>query len=260
MKTFLALLVSSLSLSAFGDPFGSPSFWSNRDLVLTNFAMLNVTGSFDVYTCPNGYMATVTLVGATTNLTAVTYTPRVATNGTYYNFGGASLTTNTPAVLSVAGSAGVIYQNEICAVTVTAPINLNVTVIAWPISDYPAVAPRLYTFASGNNTFYQCPAGVRAVPTDLRNPAGNTYSNGSLLYRNDSGSTREIKVYLVPSGASPDPTNQLCAAQVTTASSKTVTIPVLNPSDSIILNVDAGTATQTAVMLPLILRTFKASP
>jgi len=253
--TLCTLLSGHVACAAFIDPYGSVNFWSNRHVNITNFALPNISGNVDVYTCPVGSMATITMIGISTNTAStITATNRIATNGVYTAFTVSTVSTNTVTGM-VASPVNAILENETFALGLSGTLNVWVTVITWPVT-IPIVAPRFYSLAAGTNLIYSIPEGVYAGSASLTSPLlGNNLTG--FTYYNFSGNNREIKVYIVPRGGVIAFTNRIIDVTVTTGTAKTVNFQVLNPLDTIVLDVDSATATQAVLMSPFILRTSK---
>jgi hypothetical protein len=116
--------------------------------------------------------------------------------------------------------------------------------------------PTLLSLASGDNILYECPVGKKANQTTSNFLLGcfNLISSSSQVgfYSNDSGNTREIKLYYKPSGGS--------AVQIfptATVADNGIAIflqaPLTNlvAGDQIIINTNSANATQWAALMPL---------
>lgn len=109
----------------------------------------------------------------------------------------------------------------------------------------PWKSPKLLSLAGGDNTVYTVPANTVAIGMSypLVTPGPN------LRYVNDSGLSRNIRWYFLPAGETTASFPVLNTNTVASASGASVGVLqgyVMKAGDSIVINTDAATATQSA--------------
>jgi len=216
----------------------------------TNLMVSNMaSGTTDIYTVPAAkrfLIDDITVV--TTNATSTTIYALLKTNGVYYRWNGNGSFTSAGGLTlnGVPGSNFFLEAGESIAVNATLP-GVNVTVIGllFP-TNAPVYTPRLLTLSAGNNTLYTCPPGKCAVNMTFPNMVA--VGKGQLFgtYINDSGVSRTLVFYRVPSGGTPGNDNFTFSAIATDKTAKGIQIAPLFPGDSIVINTDASTSSQWA--------------
>jgi len=238
--------------------YGSAYGFADGSVTPTNVRSSNLaSGTTDIFTVPAGKRFILSSLNATTtNGTATTGYALLKTNGTYYRWStSAVLPTNTLSAISIGSDNSFLEAGESIAINSTlVGVNANTTGILFS-TNCPAYTPRLLALSAGNNTFYTCPAGKCAVNMPLPNLPGVATPSMMGIYINDSGSTRTIGFYVVPSGGSPDFSIHQLVRTVADKWFYTLYSGVLFPGDSLVISTDANTATQwvrlTVVEIPL---------
>jgi len=252
----LALLFCLTGRAAYIAPaafyYGSAYGFSGSGIAVTNIRSANLAaGTTDIFTVPAGQRLFINAILASgTNLTATTAYSAIKTNGAYYRYS-ATITVVTNSVTSI-GPGLINFFAEpgeaVAVVTTLAGVNMTVSGLLFS-TNIPAYSPRIMALATTNITLYTCPAGKVAVSMTL--PAatiGAPFLQGT--YFNDSGSSRTIAVYVVPSGGAANSTTIALTRAVADKALFGMTFGPLFPGESIVMNSDAATATQwTALVL-----------
>lgn len=207
------------------------------------------SGTVDWYTCPTGKRAAVMSFSYCLASGSGTITPMLKSGGIYYNL-------NSALTASTIGTSGlvnllVLDANESFSTNQSsATINVWVSIMEYD-SDISLKTIKLLSLVNGNNTIYTCPAGKSAIfmgsnicPCDATATLPRVVN-----YWNNSGGTRNIQVYHVPSGGAASSSNLILPngpQAVTTGSFLTNQIAqnCMNVGDFIVINTDAATATQ----------------
>lgn len=212
------------------------------------------SGSNDLYTVPVGKRAMICSMNTfkpgagTTN-----FYPEIKISGVYYRLR-AAVPNVTNARVNVTGVRYIAEAGETLSVrTDSSGLNAWVKVIEFSI-DVPLYSPKLLSLSTGDNTIYTVPTGksVNIINglfenTGLAVLLGQLHS--SLLYANESGASRTLKWSVIPSGQSNGVGFNIATSFVvanTSSSAAFFSAGSLNTGDSVILNIDAGTATQLA--------------
>lgn len=108
-------------------------------------------------------------------------------------------------------------------------------------------------WVNGHNVLYTCPPDVRAIMWTHSAGVGVSGSFGTLLYTQETGGTVKLFVYCVPDGQLIDTsTRVLNGVDLVTGGTRNddVLVPIMNPADRIVLNVNSANVNQFArVML-----------
>jgi len=235
---------SSLQALYYGAQYG----FGASDLVVTNIrSSLIASNTVDIFTVPAGrrFLAS-QISGGTTNGSTTAYM-LIKTNGVYYRFGGnVTLASNFTLGLLTSGQNFIFEAGETIAVNTTlVGANIFLCGFLFP-NNLPVYSPRVTSLASGLNTIYTCPVGKCAVAMTFPTQAVVASPSLFLEYVNDSGTSRTISVYAVPSGGSADNSNKMKTVSVADKSLGTSPGFVLFPGDSLVIGTDASTATQWA--------------
>jgi hypothetical protein len=223
------------------------------------FKNVTGTGDVDLYTVPSGRRALLLGMWMYNNSgSTVTQYPEIKVSSTYYrldnstartvNNGAIGVCTTTAAYIAEAGEKISINVNQ-------QPLNVWGTVIEFDNTS-PLKTVKLTSLSSGNNTLYQVTSGKTAFVFKYQSGDGfgcpSSAANATgIAYLNQSGGSRTINMYFVPSGGSPGTTNQVMPAQTITnnsllTASTAYSAVTLGSQDSIVINTDAATATQYA--------------
>lgn len=233
--------------NAFRIPYGNVKVFM---VYLTNLS----SGENDMYTCPAGRRAI--LIGANVRNTtgsSANIIPKLKRSGTYYR--GASTTSSTSGVstnitgLTVPAEAGDAFSIN----TSVAAVDAWLKVIEFDATS-PIVFARLFgtAIANGDTTLYTCPSGKTAMPLASADiPGCASTATGVMRFTNDSGSSRTLKMNLVPSGGSVASTNEIVMSQ--TATNASLTSPTTNfamgAGDFVNLNCNGNDAAHFAWMI-----------
>ncbi len=221
---------------AVGGPL--PVMPNTSDCYGTNIFFPNVaTGTTTLFTVPANMRFQVMRIGlnATTNGTSC-YTADT-TNSAVFQLVAATTVNTNGTTLSV--NNYVFEQGE--AITLVTSGALDHAILCgvvftntMPLRSYSVNNP-----SSGNNTVYTVPAGKHPV-----GPSGSF--NGG--YFNNSGVTRTVSWYFVPSGSAADATTRNSTSSVLDAAAGGVSFQhmLMAPGDSIVINTDANTTRQHA--------------
>lgn len=241
----------------FGDGTTQTSAVSMYGITLPNakfiscFMNVAATGDTDIYTVPANrralYVTGLVLnnSGGSSNIY-----PEVKISGTYYRLKTLTSVSNSaqgtlPAVAPYVAEAG----ESISINTSAQPINAWLGVLEFDNTAALATS-KLTTLATGDNTVYTVTTGKSGLLGLTNLGLFGAFSNAAapIGYYNGSGGTRTVINYAVPSGGSKGTTNQYVASHsVGSAAVEAQTGPsFLNSGDFIVINVDAGTATQFA--------------
>lgn len=218
-----------------------------RGAKFVNATVNNISGAMDIYTCPVGKKAYISLVyGVGGSSTAGTY--QIKVGGVYYNrstvglaIGGGTSTNFVPTVLNAGegfavnvtsgGGTGCIVWSRIVEMDISTPLYTG----------------RLFSFSTGNNTLFTVTSGKTAMTLDVWGQ--HSYSPGTPNgYFNFSGGTRNISTYIVPNGGSPTSSNKFngSASLANGSALQVATTLSMNGGDSIVISTDASTSTQLA--------------
>lgn len=228
-------------------PFSLTGLLDQKYFTHTNIFMGNVaSGDVDFYTVAAGYRAV--MIGSTwidwTNSKINVY-PEVKTNGSYFQLNSATqVSTNISSTIQAGGSSNpfVFEQNETVSFH-TAGLGLNGTVSLWVFrNSVPLKSPRILTGIATSNTLYTVPSGYEVRSSGFSDALT---VRPQVLYWNNSGSSRIFTSYLVPSGGAASASNTfLPAVSFSSGVSNGINVPQMNPGDSIVVTLDANTATQ----------------
>lgn len=215
------------------------------------------SGDNDLYTVPAGRKALIPYCRLTNSTSGqLIYVLEAKIAGIYYKYGAVvapTSLTNDSALTS--GSPPILFNaGESLSVNLSAPGGT----IWCGVYEFDAISPlsvaRLTSFSAGNNTLITVSGnGIAALPV-LTAPVASIVNQPSIGYANNSGTTRIVQIYLVPNAGSPSAANQLTASAGLSVSNTSSTTAATYPGsqavgDSIIVNVDAATATQFAWMV-----------
>jgi hypothetical protein len=258
-SAFLRALVSSDLPTSFS--FGLNLINAKFISVNTYFAASTGGTKNNVYTCPAGRRAYVMSLFVANNVggTSSTFSTLVNVGGTSYQIGSLSSTTPAGGNTTVLGTAVYVLEaGEVLQVANTTTTSFSVfgTIVEFDNTS-PLKSVKLLTLSSGENTIYTVSTGKSAVllpPTPVFTSSSGNYG---VTYRNDSGGTRTLKLYVVPNGGSVGISNQVAGGSagttVTTGNSSEIGIAPLSmvAGDSIVLSTDAATAQQWAYLTVL---------
>jgi len=203
-------------------------------------------GTTDLYTVPAGQRLMVTLcTTASTNATSTATFLQLKTNGVYYRYS-ANHNVSVSLVQVTVGALNdpfLFEPGETVALS-NSLAGVNVVISGFLIStNSNCYSPRIFALGAGNNTLYTCPAGKCAVAMPL--PLSGVGVNS--VYINDSGGSRTLFYYVVPSGSTPLLSNaQYVGATVTDKNRLALNGNILFPGDSLVFSSDATTAVQWA--------------
>jgi hypothetical protein len=206
------------------------------------FSSNAASGDVDLYACATNKRCLM-LAALVSNFSGSTITayPEVKISGSYFRVGGSNgVTNNSNSTFLVTNGIYIAEAGETLSFHTTgAGLNIWVRVIEFDNTSHLKSA-KLTNPTSGDNTLYTVAASRSAIIFAVNNAAPTTYTMGAA---NDSGSTRTITPYCVPSGGSAATGNKINAAQsVTSANSSSITIcPALSTGDFINVNLDANT-------------------
>lgn len=212
----------------------------------TNFYVGNLAaGTNDVFTIPAGkkYINTYALVG-TTN--ASTIGGALKSGGAYYKFGTVNIVTNTTSSGSLFGALSLYVFEEGESVSIfSSAIGANFYLGGWLFgTNVPIRSVKILALTAGNNLLYEVPSSYAAHGSGAGTFGnGQSYIQGS--YRNDSGVTRTVGSFVVPSGGSVDTTTRLANLTVNNNITTTFVYPMyMRAGDAAYVTSDASTATQ----------------
>jgi len=220
--------------------------------VLTNQA----TGDHDFYTAPTGRACLLTQIGYNNINPAsgnVGFYPTIKVSGTYYRIRATQTVTNTSISINPLGSPIVINPGE--SISFNAATNNGIN--AWMAgiefdSDSPLKQAKLVGLSTGDNTLYTCPTGKTALVLGSPSPiASASVANSIILFGNDSGGARTLKLNTVPSGGSPGTDNQSMATTTVNnnqSNTGTIVAPALAAGDFFNVNIDTGHASTIAIV------------
>lgn len=201
----------------------------------------------DIYTVPSNRKAFV-YAGSFGNFggNTVTVTAEVKIGGNYFPISNPTAqTTNT--ALTMTSFFPIVLSSGQSLSVLTSAIGLS---IWYGVVEFDATSPLRgvtnVALATGDNTLYTCcGSGTTAQILNNNTAAG---SNGSVFYSNASGGTRTLIWYAVPSGGAKGVTNQFVQSATTNnlVSTNRTAPSNLASGDFIVVNLDAGTATQFA--------------
>lgn len=206
------------------------------------------SSNVDMYTCPAGKRACVSyIIGYNTAGTTTTIFPVLYVSGTYYRIGGAgNAATTAQTQVLVTNQAIILEAGERIGVNTTqAGMNLWANIVEFD-NTAPIKSSKVVNMSNGNNTVYTCPSGKKAITLDQWFKTNFTLKK--FFYFNNSGNSASLTWYGVPNGGSPGSTNQIGTETVTTgsASARLIGGLILSAGDSIVVNTNVGTGTQTA--------------
>lgn len=201
----------------------------------------NASGTTDMYTCPAGKKAFVTVTYGVNGSTSGPF--QIKVGGTYYAMSlsgirGASNIDYYPIVINAGESFSFTATGSPSTGT-----NIWARVMEMDIST-PLYTGRLLSLSAGNNTVFTVSTGKTAIILDVFGGTAISFTAGG--YFNTSGSNRSIKYYIVPNGGSPGTSNQYFQnTAVATGGKASGPFPIsMNSGDSFVINTDANTATQ----------------
>jgi hypothetical protein len=226
---------------------GAP-FWNAKhvSVLVTNTSAADV----DFYTCPTGKKAILMAITAyQASGTAQVMIPKIKVSGTYFR-----AASNTSAVVSsttsIRSGSVPINAGESLAINFngTASINVWMKILEFD-SNSPVTFGRILggTIINGDNTLYTCPTGYSACPISPLDLSGaTTTAVGSILYNNDTGGPRTLKLNIVPSGSSVGAGNLMIPTQSASNTGATAlqTTFCLNAGDFVNINIDSNSASQ----------------
>lgn len=237
-------LVTSLStVGAFGPASAlmpNPSYPKTYGLALA-------ATTTDIYTVPSNRKALV-YAGSYGNFggNTVTVTAEAKIGGNYYPISSPTAETTNTALTLTAFFPIVLSAGQSLSV-LTSATGLS---IWFGVVEFDATSPlrsvSLTTVSTGDNTLYTCCGS--GTTAQLLPAYPNAGYFGSVYYSNASGGTRTLLWYAVPSGGSKGVTNQFLQSATTgnlVTTNRTAPSNLAN-GDFIVLNLDAGTATQFA--------------
>lgn len=234
-------------IGASGYPVGIAGLQLINAVYKTGFVGNAGTGNIDLYTAPAGKRALIRgFVAGNSTGGSLNATPQVKISATYYNLG--ALIAVGATGFNSASVGFVLEPGESFAVLTSGTgLNLWATIIEYD-SATPLFSARLTSFSTGDNTLYTVTTGKSAQTLTQATNALNLA--GQIMYWNNSGGARTYSIYSVANGGSKGSTNQLVfgasLANATTIISNLFSN--ISSGDFIVINVDAGTATQFAFM------------
>jgi hypothetical protein len=219
----------------------------------------SIIGNNDLYTVPANRCALITDV-ICTNPTAgaITYYPQIKIGGNYFPLG----ESKTESAGGIGHNYGMYSINFSSPIVLNAGESFSINAITtaggsfWTnIVEYDATSKLQRAFISawstGNNTLITVPANKGLVIGSIGFAAVNnpTVEIHGINYVNLSGGTRTLNgIYAVPNAGAPSTQNQIAGSNSIINGNGFCKYfhGGLNPGDSIVLNIDAGTATQFA--------------
>jgi hypothetical protein len=210
-------------------------------------------GDSDLYTVPVGKKAFVFGRGTAFNTTgtSIIFFSQIKVSGTYYRISnnvtaaGGGATANFPIAM-------VLNAGETLSVnTDNSGLNYGYTVMEFDSSNSLSTS-RVLTLAGGHDVVYTVPVGKTALLMNavLGSPAAYSIAGGpsTIGLVNDSGGSVTLTVYNVPSGGTPDSTNQFTPS--TAVADNTINQPTIassmNAGDFINVHSSSGATTQSA--------------
>jgi len=207
------------------------------------------SGDVDFYTVPTGRRAILTALSANNNTGgSINVIPKLKVSSTYYRLG-ATTAVSAGTNSNVTGLLGVAEAGESFAVNVSATgLNVWLKIVEFDSSS-PIVCTRLLgtAIANGDNTLYTCPSGYSVVLLSCFDvPASVSTATGGIRYGNDTGSSRTLKLNVVPSGGSVGTSNLMVQTQTASNAALTAMTPTfaLAAGDFVSVNVDSNSASQ----------------
>lgn len=208
------------------------------------------SGDIDAYTCPTNRRAMILSVQAyNTAGTTTNWHPQVKISGTYYQLQvDSAIGTLGQATLSSSSINYILDPNEIFSIhTSQSGLNLILRIVEFDNTSN-IKSSKLTTLASGNNTVYTCPANKTAMLLSGELIPLYATSATQACYMNNSGGSRNIIWYVVPSGQSVGSTYQFITTTAVGSNTRSnlTLMASLNTGDFIVINTNANTATQMA--------------
>lgn len=231
-------------INSFGFISGIGPLVRNPEYVVKTIGNIQA-GNNDVYTVPSGRKAIVlTCLGV--GGTGTTVGMQVKVSGTYYPISASPISIGSGS--SLLGMGTVLEAGDILSVNGVAGGNTNCrcwfSICEMDISS-PFYVARNLGLSNGDNTIYTVPTGKTAYTVD---GFGNLYSGFFLQnYFNNSGASRNITAYVVPTAGSPSSANTFYNTTAT-ADGGTAFVwsrTALNSGDSLVINTNSGTSGQT---------------
>lgn len=214
---------------------------------VSGFASVN-TGDTDLYTVPTGKKALICNQNSyNSSVGNITYFWQIKVSSTYYRISSSvTLATGNRTSSTTVPAAIVLSAGESISINTATNNGLNVwiRVIEFDATFAGVKTARILSLANGDNTLYTVPAGKTAIILGTHmemNP-------GTINFCNASGASRDVIIYIVPSGETAGTTNQVFP---TTAVGNGVfqqfTVNAsMDAGDFIVINTNSGTAGQNA--------------
>jgi len=229
-----------------GLPVGSQMFYSSfptgGSAYFTNIYAKNLpSGDNNILTVPAGYrFVPIRAVIIPTNISACWVS--VLTNGVTTQLrASGNVSTNGTALLF---SSFVFEQNE--TVVIHSATNANRADISGLMftNSIPLKSYRNLAMSNGDNTLYTVPANTYAVAYV---PPGSSLQQNLQYFNGTAATTVNKTVYLIPSGGVQDLNTRYVVNTVAAqAEGNSSMNPILFPGDSIVINVNSGSAGQVA--------------
>lgn len=237
-------VAASAAASGSGFPFGP---------VLTDikypavFSSNVAVGDTDLYTVPAGKKAIATALSVyNASGSTIVYFLQIKVSSTYYRAGTNISLTTTSQTSNVGISLPILEAGESFSInTDVQGLNVWLKVVEYD-DDVPIKSYRILSLANGDNTLMTVPA----LKTSFILAANRlAYTNGaSIAYVNDSGGSRTITAYAVPSGGAAGTTNQVeVAGAVGDDTLQSINFNGnLSSGDTLVVNTNSGTTVQSA--------------
>lgn len=202
------------------------------------------SGDVDLYTVPANRAAILSQIITTFNSagTSTVLFYQIKVGGTYYRIASDTNLATLSLSLVTAGPMVLNAGESISVNTSQAGINASIKLLEMnPITLLKTI--RILSLSNGDNVLYTVPTGKSSnvLPTSMSAIDGNT---ASIQYVNDSGGSRNLTGNGTPNGGS---LTQFHAVTIADNTRQAVICPnCLGAGDSITVNTNSGTATQTA--------------
>jgi hypothetical protein len=218
----------------------------------------SANGNNDLYTVPVGRKAVIQdFIVTNVSGGSINYFPQIKIGGTYYRIGAGATEANLGYGHNYGMNASKLSQPIVLNAGEKFSVNTSAAGLSiWcniiEFADYcPLSRADIRSWSAGNNTLLTIPVGRTIHLGGLGFTTGNNPGTNvqSLVYFNNSGVTRTINsINIVPSGGGVSSANTFATTNVIAAAGGFAKFfpGCLNPGDSIVFNVDAGTAGQFA--------------
>jgi len=228
--------------------YGSQYGFTASNITPTNIRSGNLPlGTNDIFTVPAAKRLMLTAFNiSSTNASTITHYALLKTNGNYFRFSiDGTATTGACNAIGNTGDNFLFEAGESIAISTTLNgANVSLAGLLFP-TNAPMYSPRKLSLSVGNNTVYTCPAGKCALsPPIITEPSNAGDTSVSAVLMNESGTTRSVSFYVVPSGGSPGGTNIKFTKNAANKSFTSLPGEILFPGDFLVVATDASTATQ----------------